>query len=140
MVATLAPYAALWLVVVAPAVAHGSGEDATDDDDDRHMWTVGSAVAFACFLFLAYTFVAFASYPFVRYRTGVPLFFLLLIIAFPPAFFFLFAYLLVLRAGWMSSAWYVTSTHVPSNAVVVVPHGTARVATIRQERRFATAV
>lgn len=57
--------------------------------------------------FLIYTLVALASWPFMRYRTGVPFLFLFLILLFPPSFFFLLFYLLLLRIGCLATAWYV---------------------------------
>ena len=56
---------------------------------------------------LVYSLVAMASWPFVRYRTGLPFLFLFLILLFPPSFFFLLSYLLLLRIGCLATAWYV---------------------------------
>ena len=57
--------------------------------------------------FLIYSLVALASWPYVRYRTGMPFLFLFLILLFPPSFFFLLFYLLLLRIGCLATAWYV---------------------------------
>ena len=57
--------------------------------------------------FLIYSLLALASWPYVRYRTGMPFLFLFLILLFPPSFFFLLFYLLLLRIGCLATAWYV---------------------------------
>ena len=57
--------------------------------------------------FLIYSLLALASWPYVRYRTGMPFLFLFLILLFPPSFFFLLFSLLLLRIGCLATAWYV---------------------------------
>ena len=61
----------------------------------------------AVFFVFFYTIAVLASYPFMRYRTGIPVLFLFLIILFPPSFFFLLAYLLILRLGYLTTVWFV---------------------------------
>lgn len=65
-------------------------------------WLWGSAAAFFVML---YVLLAFASWPMVRYRTGLPLLFLVLIIVFPPSFMVLLFYVVLLRIGLLSAVW-----------------------------------
>ena len=87
-----------------------SAQDETNDDENAVVifWS-----SFVFILFFMYIVIAVSSFPFVRFRTGIPVLFLLLIIAFPPSFFFLFTYLLILRIGWMSTWWYIIQTEPP---------------------------
>lgn len=60
-----------------------------------------------------YVTMVFYFWPFIRFRTGVPIFFLMLIILFPPSFLTLLFYLMLLRLGLLTAAWFVIATEVP---------------------------
>lgn len=59
------------------------------------------------FFLILYFVIATTSFTFVRFRTGMPLVFLILILIFPPSFLFLLLYLMVLRIGFLTAAWYI---------------------------------
>ena len=94
-----------------------SAQDESNNDEDSVVifWS-----SFAFILFFMYIVIAVSSFPFMRFRTGIPVIFLLLIIAFPPSFFFLFTYLLLLRIGWMTTWWYVVQTQPMSENTVEI--------------------
>ena len=108
--ASLATTGAVNVTDATTYAASPSSSNATVSDGSsttlqvQTVWLWSSSVLF---FFLLYFVVVLSSYPFVRYRTGIPLLFLVLIIVFPPSFFFLLAYLAILRLGYLSTLWYV---------------------------------
>ena len=107
----------------------------TDDDASssstvylQTMWLWSSSILF---LFMLYFVIVLSSYPFVRYRTGIPVLFLVLIIVFPPSFFFLLVYLAILRLGYLSALWFVLEERE------VQERETRRVARLTQRERRA---
>lgn len=90
---------------------HSSG--GVDDDDD------GAAAASFLFVYaasgvvflVAYTSLAYATWPTMRYRTGFPFLFLALALVFPPVFFVMLFYLLIAAFVWPA---------VPMQEVIVV--------------------
>lgn len=66
-----------------------------------------------------YFILLICTFPFVRFHTPVPLFFLFLIILFPPSFLFLISYLLILRLGLLTTWWYIASSSTTTQATEV---------------------
>lgn len=56
-----------------------------------------------------YFILIICTFPFVRVHTPVPILFLYLILLFPPSFLILVTYILILRLGFMTTWWYISS-------------------------------
>lgn len=90
-----------------------------EHEDSGSVDPVATVWAVAAFAFIMYAILAVSSFPFVRYRTGIPVLFLVLILLFPPSFFFLFVYLVLLRFGFMTTWWFVNVATTPQDVVIV---------------------
>lgn len=77
--------------------------------------------AYLFFFLFFYTLLALLTWPYVRFRTGIPFFFLFLIILFPPSFLVLLFSLLLLRFGCLATAWYVVEAEQLERQVQASP-------------------
>lgn len=113
-------------------------ELASGDVIDETEWWNGWALFFMVFAAL-YILLALSSFPFVWYRSGIPILFLVLIVLFPPSFIFLFFYLVLLRFGLMTTWWYADPDR-PAPAIIVLDDVPVRTTTsvVRREREMAS--
>ena len=93
------------LFVTMPSIV--VADDASATTSTNAVGTTWLWMSTAMFFVVMYFLIVLSSYPFVQYRTGVPLLFIVLIIVFPPSFLFLLTYLLILRLGYLSTVWFV---------------------------------
>ena len=84
------------------------------------------------FFVVMYFIIAALSFPMVRYRTGIPVLFIALILIFPPSFFFLLFYLMILRIGFFSTWWYIQSSETRISEVNVVTEPSSGVRSQRE--------
>ena len=123
--ATLVPVDAMsvYLEPRHDAANNSTAVVASEDDDVKVMYvnTRMLVPGYLTFFLMLYFVTAMASFAFVRFRTGMPLLFLVLILIFPPSFLFLLVYLLVLRIGFLTAAWYVIEYDEPDAASIDAP-------------------
>ncbi len=72
-------------------------------------------------LFIVYLLVLTVTWPFVRRHTFVPLYLLILLMIFPPAFFVFIFWFYIIHLGFMSSRYYIYETNTLPTEVRSVP-------------------